>query len=99
MNDKLKQLIKKKAQLDKLRPLPPELVQNLEEWFKVELTYSSNAIEGNTLSRQETALVVDKGITVDGKSIAEHLEATNHAEALDYVKKLAEAIKELSSKV
>src|SRR3989338_2527119 len=91
MNEALKKLIEKKVKLDAFRPLPPELVKNLEEWFRVELTYTSNAIEGNTLSRQETALVVDKGITVDGKSIAEHLEATNHAEALDYVKKLAEA--------
>jgi len=91
MNEALKKLDEKKAELDALRPLPPELVKNLEEWFRVELTYTSNAIEGNTLSRQETALVVEKGITVDGKSITEHLEAINHAEALDYVKKLAQA--------
>jgi len=62
------------------------LVANLEEWFRIELTYTSNAIEGNTLTRRETALVLEKGITVGGKSLAEHLEATNHAEALDWVK-------------
>jgi len=67
-------------------PLPSDLVANLEEWFRIELTYTSNAIEGNTLTRRETALVVEKGITVGGKSLAEHLEATNHAEALDWVK-------------
>lgn len=39
----------KKKQLDRIRPLTPELVKNLEQWFKVELTYTSNAIEGNTL--------------------------------------------------
>ena len=57
-----------------------------KEWFRIELTYTSNAIEGNTLTRRETALVVEKGITVGGKSLAEHLEACNHAEALDWVK-------------
>lgn len=88
MDDKIKQLTNKKQKLDKLRPLPPELVKNLEEWFKVELTYTSNAIEGNTLTRAETALVVEKGLTVQGKSLTEHLEATNHAEALDFVKTL-----------
>lgn len=77
---------KKKAELDTYRPLSSDLVANLEEWFRIELTYTSNAIEGNTLTRRETALVVEKGITVGGKSLAEHLEATNHADALDWVK-------------
>ncbi|MBI2334514.1 Fic family protein [Candidatus Daviesbacteria bacterium] len=88
MDNKLKQLTAKKRKLDTYRPLPPELVKNLDEWFKIELTYTSNAIEGNTLTRAETALVVEKGLTVQGKSLTEHLEATNHAEALDYVKTL-----------
>ncbi len=88
MNDKLAQIAAKKQKLDSLRPLPPQLVKNLDEWFKVELTYTSNAIEGNTLTRAETALVIEKGITVQGKTLQEHLEATNHAEALDYIKTL-----------
>lgn len=78
----------RKGELDRFRPLSRELVANLEEWFRVELTYTSNAIEGNTLSRKETALVVEKGITVAGKTLREHLEAVNHAEALDWVKGL-----------
>ena len=84
---KIQDLAKKKVELDKERPLPDVLVQNLDEWFRIELTYTSNAIEGNTLTRQETALVVEKGLTVGGKSLVEHLEATNHASALDWVKK------------
>ena len=83
-------LTEKKARLDGYRPLPPELVKNLEQWFIVELTYTSNAIEGNTLTRKETAVVVEKGLTVSGKSLVEHLEATNHARALQKVLKLAE---------
>lgn len=88
MGDKLRQLTAKKQKLDSFSPLPAELVKNLDEWFKIELTYTSNAIEGNTLTRAETALVVEKGLTVQGKSLKEHLEATNHAEALDYIKTL-----------
>lgn len=88
MDDRLRQLTTKKQKLDTYRPLPSELVKNLDDWFKIELTYTSNAIEGNTLTRAETALVVEKGLTVQGKSLTEHLEATNHAEALDYVKTL-----------
>lgn len=88
MDDILTKLTTKKLRLDSFRPLPRELVKNLDEWFKVELTYTSNAIEGNTLTRAETALVLEKGITVQGKSLKEHLEATNHVEALEYVKSL-----------
>lgn len=84
--EKLATLTAQKKKLQARRPLPAALVKNLEEWFKIELTYTSNAIEGNTLTRQETALVVEKGITVAGKSIKEHLEAVNHAEALEYIK-------------
>jgi len=82
----LQELSRKKAILDQYRPLPPELVKNLEDWFRVELTYTSNAIEGNTLTRRETAMVLEKGLTVGGKSLREHLEASNHAAAIDWVR-------------
>ncbi|HAZ29760.1 TPA: Fic family protein [candidate division WWE3 bacterium] len=88
MNDILKSITEKKAKLDRYRPLPHELVKSLEDWFRVELTYTSNAIEGNTLSRQETALVVEKGITVEGKSLIEHQEAINHSVAYDFIRTL-----------
>ena len=81
-----KKLTEKKKILDKHRPFDAALIKNLEEWFRIELTYTSNAIEGNTSSRAETALVVEKGLTIGGKSITEHLEATNHVAALDFVK-------------
>ena len=83
---KIEQLTQKKKRLDSFGPLPDALVRNLDDWFRVELTYTSNAIEGNTLTRLETALVVEKGITVGGKLLTEHLEATNHAGALDWIR-------------
>src|SRR5947209_5302073 len=86
MNGLLQKLTKKKQKLDSFQPLPQAVIKNLDDWYRVELTYTSNAIEGNTLSRAETALVVEKGITVEGKSITEHLEAINHAQAVDFVK-------------
>lgn len=82
-----------KKQLDAHKPFAPELIKNLDEWYKVELTYTSNAIEGNTLTRQETAMVVEKGITVEGKSIVEHLEAINHAKAWDFILSLRKSSK------
>ncbi|MFH1244527.1 MAG: Fic family protein [bacterium] len=86
----LQEIEEKRARLESLGGLPTSATKNLDQWFRVELTYTSNAIEGNTLSRAETALVVDKGITVAGKSIREHLEAVNHAEAWEYIKQLVQ---------
>ncbi len=88
MDNILKLLTEKKNELDSFRPLPPEQLKNLEEWFDIEYTYTSNAIEGSTLNRSETALVVEKGITVKGKSLREHLEAVNHDKAIDFVRSL-----------
>lgn len=95
MKDRIKLITRKKRQLDKYRPLPPELIKNLEEWLKVELTYSSNAIEGNTLSRLETAEVIEKGVTavISGKPLQDQLEAINHAQAVDYIKELSTKLK------
>lgn len=90
MDNKLKLLSEKKNRLDALSPLPAELVDNLEDWLGVELTYSSNAIEGNSLSRVETAEVLERGIgaVVSGKSLKDQLEAINHAKALELIKRL-----------
>ena len=51
-----------KAQLSGSRPLPIEALRKIEEAFNIEYTYESNRIEGNTLTLQETELVVNKGI-------------------------------------
>ncbi len=81
----LANISRKKQSLDQFQPLAPELINNLREWFRVELTYTSNAIEGNTLTRQETALVVDKGLGIEGKTLKEVMEAAGHARAFDYI--------------
>lgn len=78
-----------KARLDVLRPKAPRSLQALDAWYDVELTYASNAIEGNTLTRQETALVLEKGITVGGKGLRDHMEALDHRDALVFARSLA----------
>lgn len=85
----LEKLDKKKKLLDSMRPFSKEALQNLERWFQIELTYTSNAIEGNTLTRAETALVLEKGLTVGGKPLKDHIEAGNHLKALVKMKELA----------
>jgi len=76
----------KKELLDKRRPLSRVAVENLKKYFDVELTYNSNAIEGNTLTITETKVILEDGLTIGkGKTLKEHLEVINHKEAIDYI--------------
>ena len=74
----------KKQILDSKRPFPEYTVKSIREHLLLEWTYNSNAIEGNTLTLQETKVVLE-GITVGGKTLREHLEVINHKEAILYV--------------
>jgi Fic family protein len=79
----------KKARLDSMRPMPPEALKRLEHYYDIELTFTSNAIEGNTLSAVETTLVIEKGVTIGGKPLKDHLEALDHYDAVRYIRELA----------
>ncbi len=72
-----------KAELDRRRPLTSGELQRLQDEFLVEFTYNSNAIEGNTLTLQETALALE-GVTIDKKPLEDHLEAVGHRDAFLY---------------
>jgi Fic family protein len=72
-----------------LRPLGQEEARELRNYFKIGLTYSSNALEGNTLTETETKVVLEDGLTIGGKPLLYHMEAIGHAQAYDYMYKLA----------
>lgn len=91
----LEQINSLKKSLDSCRPLTPAEVDAIKEVFLVEHTYNSNAIEGNTLTLQETALVL-QGVTIDKKPLKDHLEAVGYKEAFQYVEELAKQDKDLS---
>lgn len=83
MNERLRRSISgKKRELDRHRPFSAAVLRRLTEEFALEWTYNSNAIEGNTLSLRETELVMNKGLTIGGKTLREHFEVVNHAEAI-----------------
>ena len=98
INVLLKEVDVQKEQLSALRPLPEEALKKIQDALDIEYTYESNRIEGNTLTLQETALVVNEGVTISGKSMREHLEAINHAEAISYIKDIAKQDIEISER-
>lgn len=74
-----------KKDLDAFRPLSNDQAKALKEHFKIGLTYSSNAIEGNTLTLIETKVIIEDGLTIGGKTLREIDEATGHAKAYDFI--------------
>jgi Fic family protein len=82
---------RKKAQLDRLRPMSGAALAQLQKHYDVDLTYTSNAIEGNTLTLRETAELIEHGITVGGKPLRDHLEAVDHYDAVQWVRAVAAA--------
>ncbi|MBM4764820.1 Fic family protein [Bacillus sp. B15-48] len=89
------QIDQKKARLDGKRPLPKYTVRSLREKLLLEWTYNTNAIEGNTLTLNETKVVLE-GITVGGKTMREHLEVINHRDAITYVEEVVQSKEPLS---
>ena len=78
-----------KAKINALRPLSNEALAQIKEYYKVGLTYASNALEGNTLNLAETKVVLEDGLTIGGKPLKDHYETVGHAKAFDKIFELA----------
>jgi len=78
-----------KAKIDAHRPLDSHIIKQVREYFRIGMAYSSNALEGNSLTETETKIVIEDGITIGGKPIRDHLEALGHSEAYDLLFRLA----------
>ena len=90
---KIKTLLQKidlyKQAIKERRPLSPFEIKELDSYYRIGLTYSSNAIEGNSLTLTETKVLLEDGITVGGKTLRDCYEATGHAKAYDFMLSLA----------
>ncbi len=89
-----KTLDQKLKELNACRPIPKTVLAKIRKHFQIEMTYNSNAIEGNSLTLKETAWVIQEGITIKGKPLKDHLEAKNQNEALDFLYELIDSKKQ-----
>jgi len=94
----LSRISEKKQKLDALRPIPPIVLESIKQALSIEWTYNSNSIEGNTLTLQETKMVIEEGFTIKGKSLREHFEAVNHQDAIELVESLVHPTYTLNAK-
>src|SRR3989344_9615544 len=83
--DLFKEIDLLQTEINSYRPFHPELLKQIREYYKISLTFSSNALEGNTLTESETKIVLEEGIRMGGKPLKDHLEAVGHAEAYDFL--------------
>jgi len=95
----LNKIEEKKKKLDSLRPLPKDAVKRIIEDIRLRHTYHSDAIEGNTLTLQETKLVIGEGVTIGGKPLKDHIEAKNDADAFDLMIELVNSKKNFSQEI
>jgi Fic family protein len=91
VRDRLEEINRLQQMLDQKRPFSAHLLKTITQKFREEWTYHTNAIEGSTFTLQETAFFLREGLTIKGKTLQEHLEVINHAEAIAY---LEQALKE-----
>lgn len=91
--NRISQIDELKKQIDKHHPLSQEKLTKLKEFYRVGLTYASNALEGNSLTETETKVVIEDGITIGGKPLKDHYEAIGHSEAVDLLYKLSKTKK------
>lgn len=85
LNNLIKKIDPIKAVLDGYRPFSEHIVKQLRDYYRIGLTYSSNALEGNTLTEAETKVIIEDGLTIGGKSLREHFEVIGHAKAYDHI--------------
>ncbi|HEU64405.1 MAG: hypothetical protein KR126chlam4_01394 [Candidatus Anoxychlamydiales bacterium] len=84
MKDILQEIDALQHEINSYRPLNAHLLKLIKEYYKIGLTYSSNALEGNSLTESETKIVLEDGITIGGKPLKDHLEAIGHADAYNH---------------
>jgi Fic family protein len=89
IDEQLLKIDQRQQEIQALKPLNKAELQQLKEYYRISLTYSSNALEGNSLTESETKIVIEDGITIGGKPLKDHLEAVGHSEAFDLMYRLS----------
>lgn len=85
IRDLLAEIDRLKAEIDVLRPIDPAQERRIMQKFRLDWTYHSNAIEGNTLTYGETKAFLLHGVTAQGKPFRDYLEVRGHHEAINYL--------------
>lgn len=87
-NESIKQLRKAdmcNEEIKKKRPFEGEMLKTVRDFYRIDTTWSSSALEGNSYTISETKVMLEDGITVGGKPLKHTLEICGHGDAYDYM--------------
>ena len=96
---RLQEIDNLKAKIDSFIPLSENILKQIKAYFKISFTYTSNALEGNTLSLSETKIIIEDGITIGGKPVKDHLEVIGQANAYDLLFDIAQNEKDITEQI
>lgn len=99
LNKILKEVDALQNEINSYRPMNEEYLEDFKEYFRVGLTYSSNALEGNSLTETETKIVLEEGLTIGGKPLKDYFEAVGHSDAFDYLYKIINSAEKIDEKI
>lgn len=68
-----------------LQDIPKHRRKDLIAQIRDVWTHSSSALEGNTFTLSDTAILLEQGLTISGKPIKEHQEILGHARAIELI--------------
>ncbi len=85
MKNLLDEIDELQKEINAKRPINGETLKQIREYYRIGLTYSSNALEGNSLTESETKVVLEEGITIGGKPLKHHFEAAGHSDAFEFM--------------
>ena len=71
--------------INEMRPFEGEMLKQIKDFYRIGLTWTSNALEGNSLTESETKVLIEDGLTVAGRPLRDMFEAVDHAKAYDYM--------------
>lgn len=81
--DLLARIEEKRKKLSALRPLDKHQLMLLKMEMQIEYAYNSTSMEGNSLTLDETRMVIQEGMTIKGKPLREHFDVINQKEAME----------------
>jgi Fic family protein len=98
LEQKLQQIDELQEKIHAYGKLPDDVLKKINYKFRLEWNYTSNSMEGNSLTKSETRSVMIGNITVSGKPIKDVLEVKGHDEVISTIMKMGKGELNLSEK-
>jgi Fic family protein len=84
-HDRLARIDALRERFDRMRPFAGDTLDALRAYYRLALTWTSNAVEGCSYTESETKVLIEDGITVGGKTLRDTFMVLGHAKAYEFM--------------